>query len=229
MVPMMSTNHESCLLAKARSSFRARHESTAVPHHLDGSRPFLFIIHPCDAGADMVALTPRHTYNASLGLVLRALAHMRAGGALLHAAEWRMYSKALHSNCICQRMAVVATVSGNSEEASCISAQDPLVCARMRACLSAQRPSVCVLVYLYNCLHRCTSFCLSVCQSPCLLQCNFAEQHQCGCTLTAAMGHLLVLLWKKASQCRFVRFVHHISLYVFRLTSGGTCQPPWPV
>ncbi|KAL3161421.1 hypothetical protein ABBQ32_010311 [Trebouxia sp. C0010 RCD-2024] len=77
-------------------------------------------------GADMVALTPRHTYNASLGLVLRALAHMRAGGALLHAAEWRMYSKALHSNCICQRMAVVATVSGNSEEASCISAQDPL-------------------------------------------------------------------------------------------------------
>ena len=66
----------------------------------------------------MVALTPRHTYNASLGLVLRALAHMRAGGALLHAAEWRMYGKALHSNCICQRMAVVASVSGDSEEAS---------------------------------------------------------------------------------------------------------------
>lgn len=64
----------------------------------------------------MVALTPRHTYNASLGLVLRALAHMRAGGALLHAAEWRMYSAALHSNCICERMAAVATVSGDSEE-----------------------------------------------------------------------------------------------------------------
>ena len=64
----------------------------------------------------MVALTPRHTYNASLGLVLRALAHMRAGGALLHAAEWRMYSAALQSNCICERMAAVATVSGDSEE-----------------------------------------------------------------------------------------------------------------
>ena len=64
----------------------------------------------------MVALTPRHTYNASLGLVLRALAHMRAGGALLHAAEWRMYSAALQSNCICDRMAVVAAVSGDSEE-----------------------------------------------------------------------------------------------------------------
>ncbi|KAA6419923.1 MAG: hypothetical protein FRX49_10113 [Trebouxia sp. A1-2] len=66
---------------------------------------------------NMVALTPRHTYNASLGLVLRALAHMRAGGALLHAAEWRMYSAALQSNCICERMAAVATVSGDSEEA----------------------------------------------------------------------------------------------------------------
>ena len=64
----------------------------------------------------MVALTPRHTYNASLGLVLRALAHMRAGGALLHAAEWRMYSSALQSNCICERMVAVATVSGDSEE-----------------------------------------------------------------------------------------------------------------
>ena len=69
-----------------------------------------------DAGVNMVALTPRHTYNASLGLVLRALAHMRAGGALLHAAEWRMYSKALQNNCICQRMAVVAAVAGDSEE-----------------------------------------------------------------------------------------------------------------
>lgn len=68
----------------------------------------------------MVALTPRHTYNASLGLVLRALAHMRAGGALLHAAEWRMYTKALHTNCICQRMAVAASVSGDSEEVSCL-------------------------------------------------------------------------------------------------------------
>ena len=68
------------------------------------------------AGDTMVALTPRHTYNASLGLVLRALAHMRAGGALLHAAEWRMYSAALQSNCICERMAAVATVSGDSEE-----------------------------------------------------------------------------------------------------------------
>lgn len=67
-------------------------------------------------GNDMIGLTPRHTYNASLGLVLRALAHMRAGGALLHAAEWRMYSKALQSDCICQRMAVVAAVSGDSEE-----------------------------------------------------------------------------------------------------------------
>lgn len=80
----------------------------------------------------MVALTPRHTYNASLGLVLRALAHMRAGGALLHAAEWRMYSAALQSNCICQRMAAVATVSGDSEEVlpQCLSlscsAQDAL-------------------------------------------------------------------------------------------------------
>ena len=64
----------------------------------------------------MVAVTPRHTDNASLGLVLRALAHMRAGGALLHAAEWRMYSAALQSNCICERMAAVATVSGDSEE-----------------------------------------------------------------------------------------------------------------
>ena len=64
----------------------------------------------------MVGLTPRHTYNASLGLVLRALAHMRAGGALLHAAEWRMYSAALQSGCICQRMAAVATVAGDAEE-----------------------------------------------------------------------------------------------------------------
>lgn len=69
----------------------------------------------------MVGLTPRHTYNASLGLVLRALAHMRAGGALLHAAEWRKYSKALHTDCICQRMAVVASVSGDSEEVCCLS------------------------------------------------------------------------------------------------------------
>lgn len=64
----------------------------------------------------MVSLTPRHTYNASLGLVLRALAHMRAGGALLHAAEWRMYSSALQANCVCARMAAAATVSGDSEE-----------------------------------------------------------------------------------------------------------------
>ena len=68
----------------------------------------------------MVGLTPRHTYNASLGLVLRALAHMRAGGALLHAAEWRMYSKALHTDCVCQRMAAVASVSGDSEEVCCL-------------------------------------------------------------------------------------------------------------
>ena len=64
----------------------------------------------------MIGLNPRHTYNASLGLVLRALAHMRAGGALLHAAEWRMYSAALRSGCICQRMAAVATVAGDAEE-----------------------------------------------------------------------------------------------------------------
>ena len=64
----------------------------------------------------MVSLTPRHTYNASLGLVLRALAHMRAGGALLHAAEWRMYSQALQANCICARMAVAAAVAGDAEE-----------------------------------------------------------------------------------------------------------------
>lgn len=68
------------------------------------------------AGGDMVSLTPRHTYNASLGLVLRALAHMRAGGALLHAAEWRMYSSALQANCICARMAAAAAVAGDSEE-----------------------------------------------------------------------------------------------------------------
>lgn len=66
----------------------------------------------------MVSLTPRHTYNASLGLVLRALAHMRAGGALLHAAEWRMYSQALQADCICDRMAVAAAVAGDSEEVS---------------------------------------------------------------------------------------------------------------
>ena len=69
----------------------------------------------------MVGLTPRHTYNASLGLVLRALAHMRAGGALLHAAEWRMYQAALHSNCICARMAVVAAVAGDSQEVTPLS------------------------------------------------------------------------------------------------------------
>lgn len=64
----------------------------------------------------MVGLTPRHTYNASLGLVLRALAHMRAGGALLHAAEWRLYSQALQQDSIAARMAVAAAVSGDSEE-----------------------------------------------------------------------------------------------------------------
>ena len=64
----------------------------------------------------MVGLTPRHTYNASLGLVLRALAHMRAGGALLHAAEWRLYSQALQQDSVAARMAVAAAVSGDSEE-----------------------------------------------------------------------------------------------------------------
>ena len=78
----------------------------------------------------MVALTPCHTYNASLGLVLRALAHMRAGGALLHAAEWRMYSAALQSNCICERMAAVATVSGDSEEVCTSPACDQWFCFR---------------------------------------------------------------------------------------------------
>ena len=98
----------------------------------------------------MVGLTPRHTYNASLGLVLRALAHMRAGGALLHAAEWRMYSKALHTDCICQRMAVVSSVSGDSEEVcrlalcpgapcTCLSA-----CCLLPACLTAN-PHFCAL------------------------------------------------------------------------------------
>ena len=76
----------------------------------------------------MVGLTPRHTYNASLGLVLRALAHMRAGGALLHAAEWRMYSKALHTDCICQRMAAVASVSGDSEEVCCLVLRPGTLC-----------------------------------------------------------------------------------------------------
>lgn len=90
----------------------------------------------------MVALTPRHTYNASLGLVLRALAHMRAGGALLHAAEWRMYSKALQSNCICQRMAVAAAVSGDSEEASCCFCQRP-TCLCMYAALPVCCAALC--------------------------------------------------------------------------------------
>lgn len=102
----------------------------------------------------MIALTPRHTYNASLGLVLRALAHMRAGGALLHAAEWRMYSKALHSDCICQRMAVVASVSGDSEEVCC-----PCLCSGLSLCLPA-----CLSVSLSVCL----SVCL-VCQLPYLV------------------------------------------------------------
>lgn len=59
---------------------------------------------------------PRHTYNATLIMVLRALAHVRAGGALLHAAEWRMYAAALAGSSVAARMAVAATVAGNDEE-----------------------------------------------------------------------------------------------------------------
>ena len=110
------------------------------------------------AGGDMVGLTPRHTYNASLGLVLRALAHMRAGGALLHAAEWRKYSRALHSDCICQRMSVVASVSGDSEEVCCPSLCPGAPCTYLSAsyllsvCLTTSSDSsalsVCLSVYL---------------------------------------------------------------------------------
>ena len=75
---------------------------------------------PCPSSADIpsISVTPRHTYNAPLVMVLRALAHMRAGGALLHAAEWRMYAAALAAGSVAARMAVAATVAGNAEEVS---------------------------------------------------------------------------------------------------------------
>ena len=77
---------------------------------------------PCPASADLpsISVTPRHTYNAPLSMVLRALAHMRAGGALLHAAEWRMYAAALAAGSVAARMAVAATVAGNAEEVSVV-------------------------------------------------------------------------------------------------------------
>lgn len=142
----------------------------------------------------MVGLTPRHTYNASLGLVLRALAHMRAGGALLHAAEWGMYSKALHTDCICQRMAVVASVSGDSEEVCCLSLSPGASCTCLSACclfsvcLTTISDLVCVTGRLFTCwsllvyvvsslsiwtaLSVCLTpraFCLSVCLCVCLM------------------------------------------------------------
>ena len=77
---------------------------------------------PPPADIPSISVTPRHTYNAPLIMVLRALAHMRAGGALLHAAEWRMYAAALAAGSVAARMAVAATVAGNAEEVSAVCA-----------------------------------------------------------------------------------------------------------
>ena len=92
---------------------------------------------PSPASADIpsVSVTPRHTYNAPLIMVLRALAHMRAGGALLHAAEWHMYAAALAAGSVAARMAVAATVAGNAEEVSA-------VCTDMQGCRCVQQATL---------------------------------------------------------------------------------------
>ncbi|KAK9829709.1 hypothetical protein WJX72_007460 [[Myrmecia] bisecta] len=69
------------------------------------------------AAAQPVDLRSRHTYTATLVMVLKALAKMRAGGALLHAAEWRAYTTALDAKSTAARMAVAAAIMGCSEEA----------------------------------------------------------------------------------------------------------------